>query len=238
MTAPRSKRQPQKQHADERSSVLRITAIGARLLACYLGLLLIADALGLIFQVAIWEFNPFGEIPDRWYFLRVELSEIRVEQLALSVMVGSLWCFALSIARRVALRPDTDICSECGYSTKGLSTPLCPECGHPWLPKQGELMSRKQMADPELLLLCSAGVRLVAILVLAHSIARLVQDLFLHFFSSSVIDFPVETISYLFTREAIGYIWATPIIGTGVAALLWFNAARVGRRVLPRVKMP
>lgn len=96
-------------------------------------------------------------------------------------------------------------------------------------------MNRAKPNHAERIVLCAAGVRLISAWLIADGFINLGYALLLHFFASSILQFPLETLMSLFERNMIEYVWSSFAINIFFAALLWFNSRRIAKLLLSKI---
>ena len=112
-----------RQHTD------RYIKLGVRLIAL---MLILRAAIHLFHDLRfalLWEFNPFGEIPDAWYLMTDQWHDTWGDDLIAVLLAIVIISMTSRIAAWCQSSPPEGVCPCCNYSLEDLESIRCPECG-------------------------------------------------------------------------------------------------------------
>ena len=119
------------QSALTRQDTERYVVLGVRLVAL---MLILRASIHIIhdFRFALlWEFNPYGEIPDAWYLMTDQWHDTWGDDLFAVLLAIMIISMTSRIAAWCQISTPQGVCTHCNYSLKHLKTTRCPECGQP-----------------------------------------------------------------------------------------------------------
>lgn len=108
----------------------RYIKLGVRLIALMLIVRAMINVIHDFRFALLWEFNPFGEIPDAWYLMTNQWHATWGNDLFAVFFAILLFTFTSPIATWCQSRFPDWACPFCGYTIGNLQTTRCPECGN------------------------------------------------------------------------------------------------------------